>query len=344
MGYIKSDRIYVYLPGRIPCGGAELAHQLVDYLHKHGKEAYLVYGEDVRNGVLAPVMECYNKYDITTSISIEDVPNNLLVLPETAFGVAKLYPNIQIACWWMSVDNFVQHELHYHHYHWNKEKNIYQNIRKLIHVALFHLPIKSFDILEYLRKQKDRVIHMYQSQYACDYIQAHNLPYCYPLSDYINPELLPNTPVDKTKKGNIILYNPRKGLLFTKKLMGYVPEYKFVALQGMNRQELNNCFDKAKLYVDFGNFPGKDRLPREAVMHDCCILTGKNGASAYYEDVPINEKFKFDTVDDSIPEIVSMIKEIMDNYDLFSLEFEGYKETVLKEQQSFYQEIEALFI
>ena len=30
-----------------------------------------------------------------------------------------------------------------------------------------------------------------------------------------------------------------------------------------------------KLYIDFGGFPGKDRLPREAVMHDCCIITGK---------------------------------------------------------------------
>ena len=104
--------------------------------------------------------------------------------------MAKHYPNIKIACWWMSVDNFVQHELHYHHFHWNKAKNIYQNIRKWIHVMLYHLPIKSLDILYFLRKEQVRVIHMYQSQYACEYIKNHKLQLLCDKYTNLNNELI----------------------------------------------------------------------------------------------------------------------------------------------------------
>lgn len=344
MSVLKYNKIYVYLPGRIPCGGAELAHQLVDYLRKHKKEAYMVYGDDLKLRSANPVMDCYAKYDIKTISEIEDSIYNVLVLPETAYNMAKLFPNIQVACWWMSVDNFVQHELHYHKFHWNYNKKWYPNIRKWTHVMLCHLPLKRFDILHYLRKEHNRVIHLYQSQYACEYIKEHRLPKSYLLSDYINKELFPAYNIDKSKKENIILYNPRKGLEFTKMLIEYIPEYEFIPLQGMNRQELNNIFDKAKLYIDFGNFPGKDRLPREAVLHDCCIITGKNGASAYYEDVPINDKYKFNTIESNIPIIKKTIKNIMDNYDSISKEFENYKEIVSGEQNAFYSEIKSIFL
>ena len=344
MAPLQYKKLYFYLPGRIPCGGAELGHQLVDYLRRNGKETYMVYGEDVRNGCVMPVMECYAKYNIMTTIDIEDAADNVLVLPETAYGMAKRFQNMQIACWWMSVDNFVQHELHYHMYHWNPQKTLYQNIRKWVHVMICHIPIKSFDILYYLRSQEYRVIHMYQSQYACEYIKSQNLKRSFPLSDFINMDLQPKTPIDKSKKENIILYNPRKGLKFTQKVMNQVPEYKFMALQGMNRSELNDVFDKAKLYIDFGGFPGKDRLPREAVMHDCCIITGRNGASAYYEDVPISDKYKFDTIDANLLAIGERIREVINNYELLNADFESYRAIVRGEQKVFYKEIEDIFI
>lgn len=337
-------KVFVFVPAKIPCGGVELAHQLVDFLQSNKQDAYIVYAEDMKNRRAEPVMDVYKRYNIITTIEIEDAPQNILVLPEIAFDMAKLYPNMKIACWWMSVDNFVQHELHYHQFHWNTKKNIYQNIRKWIHVMIYHLPIKAFDILDYLRKQQSRVIHLYQSQYACEYIKRKNLTQYYPLSDYINLELLPQSTIDKTKKENIILYNPKKGLEFTQKLRASIPEYSFIALEGMTRQELNAYFDKAKLYIDFGHFPGKDRLPREAVMHDCCIITGKDGAAAFFEDVPISDEYKFESKITNIPAIKNKIIEIMNSYDVKSLEFEEYKKIVLQEQNIFHREIESLFL
>ena len=59
-------------------------------------------------------------------------------------------------------------------------------------------------------------------------------------------------------------------------------QVKFIPLRGLSREQLNDLFFKAKIYIDFGKFPGKDRLFREAALNNCCILTGKFGALYFY--------------------------------------------------------------
>lgn len=54
------------------------------------------------------------------------------------------------------------------------------------------------------------------------------------------------------------------------------------------------CMSKSKVYIDFGNHPGKDRIPREAAISGCIVITGKRGAAAFAEDVCIPETYKFD--------------------------------------------------
>lgn len=149
---------------------------------------------------------------------------------------------------------------------------------------------------------------------------------------------------DSSKRENIILYNPAKGLNFTKKIIASLPDYEFIALKGFNREKLKEVFSKAKIYIDFGNFPGKDRLPREAVLNGCCIVTGKLGASFFYEDLPIPYDCKFDVKDNVIPQISNKIKEIINNYDDNYLNYTFYVDTILKEQEKFYNEIDNFFL
>ena len=288
-------RLYIILP-RVSSGGPELGHQLVDNLRGKGLQAFVVYIDE--NGIIrsSKLMEQYAMYNVAIANEIEDSPENILVLPETLYNFAREYTKIRIYCWWMSVDKFIASDLHRVPIQWYSQKSIFKNIRKNLHVALWHLPLKRYDILGYLRGQKERVIHLYQSEYAHQFIVKHNLGTCAPLSDYINRELIPNYEIDRSKKENIVLYNPAKGLAFTQKVITLLPEYNFVPLKNLTREQLKDCFDKAKLYIDFGNFPGKDRLPREAVLHACCIITGRLGASAYHEDVPIRDEYKFDVV------------------------------------------------
>ena len=79
-------------------------------------------------------------------------------------------------------------------------------------------------------------------------------------------------------KRNNILYNPAKGLsdlmLFKQKLQQITTDYTFIPIQNMSHTQIRNIMLQSKIYIDFGNHPGKDRIPREAAMCGCCIITG----------------------------------------------------------------------
>ena len=340
---MRFTRLYILLKP-VCSGGPELAHQLIDYLQKKGKEAYVVYFNE--KGVIedCPIPEPYKKYNVKIANRIIDSEENILVLPETFYEYARKYKKIRIACWWMSVDNFIKSDLRQQPIKWYKEKSLFQNFRKIMHVALWHLPIQRFNIIQYLRDNQNRVIHLYQSEYAKQYIISNQLPNYYPLCDYINPALFPNKPINRADKKDVIVYNPAKGLEFTIQLIQLLPEYKFIALRGMNRDELNAAFNQAKLYIDFGNFPGKDRMPREAAVHDCCIITSRFGAAAYYEDVPILDKYKYEAELSNLQIIAKAIQEVIKNYSTLIDDFKGYKEIIYKEQKQFYKEIDSLLL
>lgn len=340
---MQYSKLYILLP-TVCSGGPELAHQLIDYLQCKSKDAYAVYFDG--NGIIkdASVPSPYQKYNIKIATNIIDSAENILVLPEMLFDYARLYKNIRIYCWWMSVDNFIKNDLHRQPIRWNQNKNIFQNFRKIAHVALWHLPFPRFNILCFFRMNANRVTHLYQSEYAHRYILANKLSNCYPLSDYINPDFFPSKPIEISQKEDIILYNPAKGLPFTIKLMQLLPEYPFIALQNMNREALSAAYTKAKLYIDFGNFPGKDRIPREAALHDCCVITGKQGAAAFYEDFPIPEQYKFDTNKTGLDIIADAIRKVMTNYESKIMDFAYYKKIIGQERAQFYKEIDTLFI
>ena len=126
-----------------------------------------------------------------------------------------------------------------------------------------------------------------------------------------------------TKKENLVLYNPSKGYEITLKIKKLLPDIKFIELKGLSRNNLNKLFQKAKLYIDFGNHPGKDRLPREACINGCCIIVGKNGSASYFEDVPISDNYKFDNSD--LTGIKNRILDIFENYEERSLDFTFYR-------------------
>jgi len=100
---------------------------------------------------------------------------------------------------------------------------------------------------------------------------------------------------------------------------------------------------KSKLYIDFGNHPGKDRFPREAVASGCCIITGKKGAARNEIDIPIKDCYKFNDIQSEIPEIVKKINYIMSNYNSCICDFNSYKEIIKMEKEIFNSDVESIF-
>lgn len=331
-------KVYALAPAGVATGGVELVHQLVDELIGLGQEAYVVYveGDGVAKGVTVP--ESYRKYRLSTAETIEDSADNMLVLPEIYFDFIYRYTSIRIGCWWMSVDNHyysacLKDMLRFHPRWRDKASKLYWYLKGKIRFR---------NSLDDLKRQSGRIVHFYQSIYAQNHLYRNGFETVLPLSDYVHPDLFAS---GGGAKEDIILYNPKKGKKYVERLMELLPDRSFIPLQGMTREELNRVFDRAKLYVDFGAFPGKDRIPREAVLHGCCLITGKFGASAFYEDVPIPGAYKFD-LEKGRPwgDIVRQVEDIFARYDFHTGQFDWMRARIGRERETFRRETADFFL
>ena len=335
--------IYVHAPAGSATGGIELLHQLVDYLRNNGKNAYIVYhGNSDERITLA-----YSKYiiKICKEGNICNQTCNIEVYPEVYFNY--LYHNnrkTQKLFWWLSVDNFYKSNV---------------NLISLIDIFLFDkneawgmLKHRAKMLLKYHKNEFADTTSLFFLQakgirfaYQCYYIKhslnKHGVFRTYPLMDYINTEYIKD--FNKERRDNIVLYNPSKGFDFTKQLISIAPDIKWVALKGFTREQLVQLLQNSKLYIDFGNHPGKDRLPRECAMNGCCIITGKRGAARYYEDVMIPSKYKFDEsiVDKNV--IIDKIRFVLNNYEKVIDDFDSYRKKIKTEKAEFEKQIEILF-
>jgi hypothetical protein len=112
----------------------------------------------------------------------------------------------------------------------------------------------------------------------------------------------------------------------------------------MPREEVIKLLQKAKVYIDFGHHPGKDRLPREAAILGCCVITGKRGSAKFFEDVPIPDEYKFEDKEESIPEIIDKIKDCFENYEERYKDFEYYRQFIKNEPQKFIEDLRKIFV
>jgi hypothetical protein len=163
------------------------------------------------------------------------------------------------------------------------------------------------------------------------------------LKAYINISFIENH-IDLSKKQNIVAYNPKKGFNFTRKIIREGKGLRFVPLENMSREEVIETFKKAKVYIDFGNHPGIDRLPREAAILGCCVITGKRGSAAFFEDVPIPDEYKFEDKEESIPKIIEKIKDCFKNFEERYKDFEYYRKVIRNEPQKFIEDLKRIFI
>ena len=331
---MRFKNTYVIAPKNYATGGVELAHQLVHILREKGQNAYISY---VENGVISDdqsVTIAYAGYNIATTDNIEDSDDNMIILPEVFMDYAYHYNKASIGMWWMSVDN------HFHACHRNDSFKFPGSFSKRMKLFIQHRnsPFKN-KLADF--KNSDRFIHFYQSHYAQHFLYSNGFSNLYPLSDYINVTFI--KPINTISKKDIVLYNPAQGYRFTKKIIAANPDIDFIAIKGMTREEVAQHMSDAKLYIDFGNFPGKDRLPREAALNGCCIISGKNGASFFFEDLPIPSAFKFETKRKNIVKISAMIKKVLTNYNELQQQFLDYRNIIMKEEYILKQEIDSFF-
>ena len=324
----KKSKIYILCPASIPTGGPESIHLLCEKLLENGLNAYIVYNHHSYpggrghpgHGVIdrSYVWDKYigkegkhpeyKKYNTQSIDHIEDNKNNLLISPEIFLNSLEKFNNIQKSIWWLA--SRIEDDGVYNPNKWfNSDENVYH----------FH------------------------NSYFAEYM-LRSLPYfsdsnIYQLQTYVNSDF-----GNSNNKKNIISYNPKKGFEYTKQIIENCDrKIEFQPIENMERGEVIQTLQHSKVYIDFGHHPGRERMPREAALCGCCIITGFRGSSQFFKDVPIPSQYKFCINPISLRDIINTIQDCVYNYETNIENFKHYKRVLENNHLQFNIDVDNIF-
>lgn len=327
-----ATKIYIFCPAGYATGGPEALHQLGAKLKRLDFNAFMYYYSTP--GSVDIVHKNYEKYSVPVAQEIENDSGNMMILPETHLLPVfdDNYKQVRKVIWWLSVVNY-----------YITQENLTQSLKGEKHFKLRNylgrFPTASFGRL---KRRKD-VQHISHSYYSQVHLAENGIKPVGRISDYMNSAFFDMVD-ESTPKENLVIYNPIKNDSFLDKIMELTPTIKWVAIKGMTPAQVAALMNRAKLYIDFGFHPGKERMPREACIMRCCMIIGKTGSAAYQQDMPISEQYRFDKSQDQIPAIIERIGQCLNNYKTLVTDFAPYRETLYQEEQQFEQDIQKVFV
>ncbi|MEE6176562.1 hypothetical protein [Mycobacterium sp. 050134] len=321
-------KIYIVAPGNQTSGGPELCHQLADILNRDIERAFILYYPFIKEH---EIPSRYQKYNFRAA-RLQDVePGSIVIVPEVFALLVKLFPNADVYFWWLSVDNFF-------------------TIVGQTSVAKYLGSQRAAKLqLRGLRHRVSR--HLYQSEYARIFLESVALDPTHRLSDCLADEYVHAiTNWRESPRDDLLVYNPAKGLARTELILNALAENRnrrmpqVVAIEGMQPNQVLKLLQRAKVYIDFGAHPGKDRLPREAAALGACVIVNRRGSAANPTDVPIPEDFKIDDRISGFENAVAQkIHMLMDQYEEQRKRFAPYRQAIANEPAGFLSDIRAIF-
>lgn len=326
----SNNKIYIVCPAGSRTGGLELLHQLVFTLNDLGLVSYITYINITDTRPTNPAYDCYVK-EYKGFEEIEDTSTNIVIFPELLVELMSKIKKAKIVVWWLSVDNYL--------------KMYSPSIAyKLIGVKGLAWYLKNMRWQYRVGKINNKIqYNLAQSFYAIDFLQREKFGNISFLSDYISTDYL-TVKIDNKARKNVVLYNPKKGVEYSKYLMSLDPTLQWIPLINLSNDQVKELLLSSKVYVDFGNHPGKDRFPREAAFCGCCVITGRRGSAGFYKDVPIPDDFKFEDTAELGVEIIKKIKECFEHFDECQAKFIPYREMIAAEQENFVNDVRKLFL
>jgi hypothetical protein len=316
---VDHPRILVCAP-HVVTGGPELLHQLVHTLRGLGRDAYITYYPFEQS---FEVPEPYRIYDAPVA-RFSDDPDTFVIIPESATPIQRRVRLGQTGVWWMSVDNYFYTQGESRWIDW------YTRYRSLLNLR---------EPISRLRHAQ----HFVQSEYARQFLADNGLA-SELLTDYLNPAHLARTAPPADARQDIVVYNPKKGVRRTRALMRRHPDLRFVALENMTPAQVSELLGKAKVYIDFGHHPGKDRAPREAALAGCCVITGRRGAASNAADIPIPPAYKLDDSSGAYLETFRpLVESIFTEFVSHASEFHLYRDSIRGEHARFQHQVRAIF-
>ena len=349
----KKTKVYVMAPSNTFTGGPELLHQLADDIKK-------IYKVNIKMFYLPltdsnPIHKNFTKYKIDYSSLIEDDKKNILIIPEHYIFLkhSLKYKNIKKILWWLSIDNYFGYKFRndYNKFFRSLIKIPFNLVKFFNKITNYHLGnltyhsylkfIYKYSNLNNFKELKQVDWHFSQSKYGINFLKKYfkNLKY---LSDYQREEITKSSRLKNFNKKNLICFSS-KSSDFIKSIESFHKQ-NMIKLSGLNDKQIINIYKKTKIYIDFGYHPGKDRMPREAVLFNNCIITNKKGSAKNNIDIPISKKYKFDETKSNLVQINNLILRIFKQHKKELKNFKNYKKIVLNERNKFLKDLKKIFI
>lgn len=327
-------KIYIFCPAGTATGGPEALHQLGAHLRMLGFNAFMHYYLTSDNHPMSLcVHENYKKYGVPQANELENQAEHLLILPETHL-LPIFDENLKLirkAIWWLSVVNYyITQKL--------REESVKDQRFFKFHRYFGGLGLAPF---QWLKRRKD-IVHISHSHFSKIHLLTKGVKPIGRISDYMNSAFFDLVNVEIPKE-NLIIYNPKKNDDFLDEIIRLTPELNWVPVKGMTPVQVAHVMNRAKLYIDFGYHPGKERMPREACIMRCCLIIGKSGSAAYYEDMPIPDNYRFEKNSSQIEAIIGRINQCLIHYDELIADFEPYRQALYREEEEFTNDIKKIF-
>jgi len=330
---INSDSIfYIFCPANFATGGPEALHQLGHRLHNLGHNVFMHYivSEEVN-----PVHENYVKYNVPYTDKVINNKNNFLILPETYLDpiFQSEFSAVKKIIWWLSVTNY--------HIIFDEKKQAVKH-KKFYTIKSFLDPKKYNPLPTLSAIKRKKVLNLAHSHFSLDFLKTNRMEIIGKISDYMSDSFYSKI-AKHTPKEDILLYNPKKNGEYLNRIKELSSDLHWKALIEMTPDEVANWMNKSKLYIDFGYHPGQERMPREAILMSCCVITGSQGSAAFQDDVPLPEGFKFDETKDSPEAVVNQIVLTLYNFEAKIKLFSSYRKKIMDEKENFDDAVKNVF-
>jgi hypothetical protein len=315
-------------------GGPEALHQLGYRIACHGGTAHMVYYApfsriQVEDGVIScqsdtsPMPAHFAQYHPNVLTHAPLGPDTLVVFPEPLSNLAAMADaSYQRALWWLSLDN-----------------------------ALPQNPGLVEDDYRQRFFADPGLVHFFQSDYTRDYLRHSGSLRYHPLSDYTDPDFIHQSQIASENppiagRPNKICFFPNKGAdRAASFLQGRAlrPDIEFVPIRDMTKKQVRKTLFDARLYIDFGHHPGKDRVPREAAIAGAILLLHAAGAATYFLDHPLPPAYLFTEEDITSGALHQKVETILENPTPHHANQRLYRDTILLERDRFDLEVRQFF-
>lgn len=283
IGFVKRA---TFVCPAVTTGGPEAIHQAAQVFRSTGLPTDIAYTGsgaqfDFRDGRMYcsppgenPCLEAYAHYEPIVCRQALLRRHHLIVLPEVMAPHVEAFGRATVAIWWLSVDN-AQHLLD-------------DNLR----ARLFGGSVR----------------HLHQSAYAAEFLKRAGVRSA-PLGDFLDPShhaCGENGPAC----GPGVSYNPAKGAERATEFFMRAPDLSPVPLRGMSPSRIADVLRGTSVYIDFGHFPGKDRMPREAALAGAVVFIHAAGAARFQEDFPVSDFYRFTAADVVSGQLARRVREV----------------------------------